>query len=137
MNRQDFETYARAFSAGDYVGYSRFYTEDVVLDLGADQRIEGRDRIVAFYRQMNRSVQERLTVHQLIIDEGGIAADVSMEFVAHDDAPDFQLGPLKKGQSIKGGVFVLYTLRDGRIARIRTARSRPLEGPAPATGAAG
>ncbi len=130
MNKQDFAAYTRAFSTCDYQGYSRFYTDDVVLILGVGE-IRGRDAIVDFYRQMNRTVREVLTVHQVIMDEGGIAADVSMEFQAIEDAPDFILGAMKKGESIKGGVFVIYTLRDGRICRIHTARSRPLEGPAP------
>jgi ketosteroid isomerase-like protein len=132
MNKQDFTDYARAFSAGDYEGYSRFYTEDVVLELGSVGELRGRDRIVGFYREMNLTVQEHLTVHQLILDEGGIAADVSMEFHAHKDAPDFVLAPMKKGEVITGGVIALYTLRDGKISRIKTVRSRPLEGPAPA-----
>ncbi len=131
MNKQDFAAYTRAFSSCDYEGYSRFYTDDVVLELGSIGEIKGRDAIVDFYRQMNRSVREVLTAHQVIIDETGIAADVSMEFQAIEDAPDFVLGAMKKGESIKGGVLVIYTLRDGKICRIRTARSRPLEGPAP------
>ena len=61
MNKQDFTDYARAFSAGDYEGYSRFYTEDVVLELGSVGELRGRDRIVGFYREMNLAVQERLT----------------------------------------------------------------------------
>ena len=136
MNKQDFQTYTRAFSSCDYEGYSRFYTEDVVLELGSVGEIKGRQGIVDFYRQMNRSVREVLTIHQVIVDEGGIAADLSMEFQAIDDAPDFVLGAMKKGESIKGGVLVFYTLRDGKISRIRTARSKELEGPAAMAGAA-
>ncbi len=135
MNKQDFETYTRAFSAGDYEGYSRFYAEDVSLSLGAVGMIHGRQGIVDFYREMNKTVREILTIHQVVADEGGIAADLSMEFRAVEDAPDFVIAPMKKGQSIKGGVFVFYTLRDGKIASIRTARSQELRGPEPAVGA--
>ncbi len=130
MTRDEFTEHAKAFSSGDYEGYSKFYTDDVVLELGSIPPIRGRQGIVDFYREMNKAVRERLTVHQVVMDENGIAADVSMEFTAHEDAPDFVVGPLKKGQSIKGGVFAFYTLRDGKIASIRTARSRPIQGPA-------
>ncbi len=131
MNKQEFTDYTRAFSACDYEGYSRYYAEDVVLELGSVGEVKGRQGIVDFYRKMNQSVRETLTIHQVIADEGGVAADLSMEFRAIEDAPDFVIAPMKKGEVIRGGVIALYTLRDGKVARIRTVRSRPLEGPAP------
>jgi hypothetical protein len=131
MNKREFiEEYTRAFSACDYEGYSRFYDEGVVLELGSVGEIRGRQAIVDFYKAMNRAVRERLTVHQVIADEGGLAADVSMEFTAHADAPDFPIAPMKQGEVIRGGVIALYTLNaDGKVTRIRTVRSRPIEGP--------
>ena len=131
MNKQEFIDYTRAFSACDYETYSRCYTDDVVLELGSAPAIHGRQGIVDFYRAMNRTVRETLTIHQVILDEGGIAADASMEFRAIEDAPDFVVAPMRKGEVISGGVFVLYTLRAGKIAHIRVARSRPLDGPRP------
>ncbi len=132
MTRQEFTEYARAFSTGDYETYSKFYDENVVLELGAVPDIHGRQGIVDFYREMNRTIQERLTVNQLIMDDGGIAADVGMEFHAHADSPDFVVAPMKKGEVIKGGVIALYTLNaEDKITRIRTFRSRPIEGPMP------
>jgi ketosteroid isomerase-like protein len=101
----------------------------VVLELGSVGEIKGRQAIVDFYKAMNRTVHETLTVHQVIADEDGLAADVSMEFRAVEDAPDFVIAPMKKGEVIRGGVIVIYTLRDGKVARIRTVRSKPLEGP--------
>ena len=131
MNRQEFTDYTRAFSACDYEGYSRFYADDVVLVLGSVGEIKGRQGIVDFYKAMNRTVRETLTVNHLVMDEGGIAADVDMEFRAVADAPDFVVAPMKQGEVIRGGVYVFYTLKDGKITRISTARSKPLVGPIP------
>ena len=131
MNKQEFTEYTRAFSNGDYETYSRFYAEDVVLELTSAGEVRGRQAIVDFYRAMNQSVREILTVNQVVADADGIAADLAMEFHAIADAPDFVVAPMKKGEVIKGGVFVFYTLKDGKIARIKTARSRALEGPMP------
>jgi ketosteroid isomerase-like protein len=131
MNKQEFTEYTQAFSRCDYDAYSAWYTDDVILELSTAPPIHGRQGIVDFYRAMNRTVRESLTVHQVVADEDGLAADVTMEFRTHADAPDFVVGALKKGEIIRGGVFVFYTLRDGKIARIRVARSRPLEGPMP------
>jgi hypothetical protein len=52
-------------------------------------------------------------------------------FTAIQDAPDFVVGPLKKGESIRVRVFVYYTLRDGLISRIKVARAgEPVKGAA-------
>ena len=132
MNKQDFTDYLRAFSTGDYQGYSKFYDENVELELGSVDTIRGRQGIVDFYRAMNRTVRETLTINQVIIDEGGIAADLDMEFRAIEAAPDFVVAAMKKGEVIKSGVIALYTLnKDGKIAHIRTVRSKPMEGPRP------
>jgi hypothetical protein len=132
MNRQEFTEYTRAFSNCDYDGYSRFYADDVVLWLGSVGEIRGRQGIVDFYKAMNRTVRETLTVNHVVADDGGVAADVDMEFRAIEDAPDFVVAPMKKGEVIRGGVFVFYGLgKDGKITSIRTARSKPLQGPMP------
>jgi hypothetical protein len=130
VNRTDFADYVRCFNEANFPGFSRYYTDDVVLEL-AGQAIRGKQGIVDFYRNMGRSVRESLTINQVIADEGGIAADLSMQFRAHADAPDFSVAPLRKGEIVRGRVFVLYTLRSGRIAHIRVARAAPLEGPMP------
>jgi hypothetical protein len=39
------------------------------------------------------------------------------------------VAPLKKGQFVRGRVFVYYTLRDGRIAHVRVARASPMSEP--------
>ena len=131
MNRQEFTDYTQAFSRCDYDAYSRFYADDVVLVLGSVGEIRGRQAIVDFYKAMNRTVRETLTVNQVVLDEGGVAADLDMEFRAIADAPDFVVAPMKQGEVIRGGVYVFYTLKDGKITRIKTARSKPLEGPMP------
>ena len=130
MTKSEFADYLQHFSAGDSEGYARYYTADVVLELPG-QVIRGRQGIVDFYRAMNRSVRETLTINQLIADADGIAADLSMQFRAVEDAPDFSVAPMRKGEVIRGRVFTLYTLRAGRIAHIRVARAAPLEGPMP------
>jgi hypothetical protein len=68
-------------------------------------------------------VHEHLTVNHLVMDDQGIAADVISTFVAHEDAPDFQVRPLQKGESVAVRVFVYYRLREGRICHIRVARA--------------
>ncbi|PTS88621.1 hypothetical protein DBR17_04310 [Sphingomonas sp. HMWF008] len=121
--RAAFLAYTAAFSAGDGARFGKYYTDDVVLDLPGAPPLEGRQTIVDFYADMFRRVRESLKVNHLVIDDGGIAADIVSTFTAHEDAPDFQVAPLVKGQAVSVRVFVHYTLIDGRISHIKVARA--------------
>lgn len=121
--RAAYAAYAAAFSAGDMVRAGRFYTPDCVLHLSSVGVIDGRDAILDFYGSMFRSVREHLTVHRLVMDDGGIAVDCTSTFVAQVDAPDFVVAPLRAGEAVAVRVFVIYGLRDGLIHRIDVARA--------------
>lgn len=121
--RQAFRDYTEAFSNGDFERFTRYYTDDVTLELSTVGVIKTPKGIADFYRAMFKTVREKLTIHHLIADESGIAADITTAFTAIEDAPDFVVAPLKKGQSVRGRVFVHYTLRDGKIAHIKVARA--------------
>lgn len=120
--RAAYDAYAHAFSAGDGARFGRYYTDDVVLDLPSGPYLEGRAAVVEFYANMAKTVQETLTVNQLTCDDNSLAADLTSTFTAHDDAPDFLVMPLARGDVLTVRVFVHYTLRDGRISHIKVAR---------------
>ena len=126
--RQAFMDYTRAFSNADFERFSRHYTDDACCQL-ASLTLEGKQGIVGFYREMFKTVRESLTLHQLVADDNGLAADITSRFTAIADAPGFVVAPLKKGEFVEVHVFVYYTLRDGRIANIRVARAGPPSSP--------
>jgi hypothetical protein len=129
--RAAFLAYTRAFSNAEYERFSAFYTDDVVLELNKLPPIRGRQGIVDFYSKMFPTVRENLEIHQVVADDNGIAGDFTSVFTAIEDAPDFVVAPLKKGESVRVRVFVYYTLRDGLISRIKVARaSEPEKGAA-------
>ncbi len=128
--RQAFMEYTRAFSDADFDRFSQYYTDDVVCSLGGPGIVlRGKDGIVEFYREMFKTVRETLTLHHLIADDSGIAVDVTSQFTAIEDAPDFVVAPLKKGEFVRVPVFVHYELRDGRISRIDVARAGEVSKP--------
>ena len=51
------------------------------------------------------------------------------EFVALDDWPDFVSGPMRKGDVFRRRGLVMYTLRDGKFSRIRSARTKVIVSP--------
>jgi predicted SnoaL-like aldol condensation-catalyzing enzyme len=121
--RAAFLAYTRAFSAGLPAQYSAFYKDDVKLTLSTVGQLNGRKAIVDFYTKMFKTVREDLEIRQIAFDENAIVGDFVSVFTAVEDAPDFVVAPLKKGESIRVPVFVYYTLRDGLISEIRVARS--------------
>ncbi len=120
--RQAFYAYTRAFSNAEFDVFSKHYDEDVVLELGSVPPIHGRDGIVGFYRPMFAKVREHLTPHEVRMDDYSIYLDATTRFTAIEDAPDFVVGALKKGDYIEGRVLVNYQLRDGLISRIAVSR---------------
>ena len=120
--RQAFLDYTRAFSSADFQRFSQYYTDDVRCQL-ASMVLERKEGIVNFYREMFKTVRENLTLHRLVADDNGLAADITSRFTATEDAPNFVVTPLRKGEFVEVHVFVYYTLRDGKIADIRVARA--------------
>ena len=119
--RQAFNAYTRAFSNAEFDVFSQYYTDDVVCELG-ELKLFGKQGIVSFYGEMFKKVRENLELHRLVADDGGLCADITSTFTGIEDASDFGPMPLKKGQVLKMPVFVIYTLRDGKISRIQVAR---------------
>lgn len=126
MTRDDFlNDYIGAFNRGELDTFTRFYAEDVVLDLGGRRQLAGRQAIRDFYSGVFEKIRETLSVEQLVMDERGVACIIATEFHALEDWPDFIAGPIRKGESIFIESFIFYTIGDdGKFTRIRTTRSK-------------
>lgn len=122
MNQADFRTYIDCFNRNDFEGFSRFYHQDVVLELGTKACLQGRQSIIDFYRQVNARVRETLVIDNLIIDELGVAAELDTHFLALADWPDFIAGPLHQGDSLRIVSLVHYRLEQGLFRHIKSAR---------------
>jgi ketosteroid isomerase-like protein len=117
-----FRAYTAAFSNADFERFPRFYTEDVLLELGSVPPIKGRQGIIDFYRPMFERVREHLTVNSVRATDSTIELDAITRFTAIQDAPDFVVGALRAGEYIEGRVLVNYQLREGLISRIAVRR---------------
>ncbi len=79
---------------------------------------------------MFAKVRETWFPHSILTSDTHIAMDATSRFTAGgggggggvEDAPDFIVGPLRKGEYIEVRVFVHYALRDGLISHIRVGR---------------
>jgi hypothetical protein len=117
-----FRAYTAAFSNADFDRFPRFYTEDVLLELGSVAPISGRQGIIDFYRPLFQRVREQLTLNSVRATDTTIELDAVTRFTAIQDSPDFVVGPLRAGDYIEGRVLVSYELREGLISRISVRR---------------
>ncbi len=125
MDKQQFRDYIDCFNRNDFDGFSKCYADDVVLELPSKE-LRGRQAIIDFYRIVKARVRETLQINQIILDSEGLAAELATEFYALEDWPDFIVGPMRKGESIRIVSFVHYRLRGGKFAHIKSARLRKL-----------
>jgi hypothetical protein len=122
MNKQLFAEYIDSFNRDDFAGFSKYYAEDVVLELGKRKTLHGRQAIVDFYREVKARIRETLVIRNVVADEGGLAAEIATEFFALEDWPDFIAGPIRKGESIHIVSWVFYKIVNGRFQHIRSTR---------------
>ena len=118
----DFRAYVAAFAAGDDDGLcDRFFTEDAVMRTG-ERTIEGRQALREFLRWAHEGVREIPRPQVVLQDEGHLFAEIDMDFVCTRDRPDFPFQPMRQGDVITVKFIATYTLRDGRVAYLKTCR---------------
>jgi DNA-binding winged helix-turn-helix (wHTH) protein len=122
MTKQLFTEYIASFNRDDFEGFSKYYADDVVLQLGTRKTLHGRQAIIDFYREVKSKIRETLVIRTVVADEAGLAAEVATEFYALEDWPDFIAGPIRKGESIHIVSWIFYTIVKGRFQNIRSTR---------------
>lgn len=129
--RRAFESYIDALSNGRYEEAINFYNDDIVLErpaLAPDSVVDsvkfvGTQEVVGYYRQLFTKFSEVITINSVIADDNGICAHLTSTFTPLGDASDFEPMPLKPDETLTVSVYVIYTLRDGKISRISLALS--------------
>lgn len=129
MDRQGYAAYLECFNRGDFDRFASYYREDVVFELGDLRVVRGLNELVAFYREVRARVRETQRPLQVVIDDGGVAAELESDFLALEDWPEFVSGPLKKGDVYRRRGLIMYTVQDGRFSYIRSARQKVLVSP--------
>ncbi len=120
MTRDEFNAYLRAFNQADCERLADFFTPDALfLHLPPLPTLRGRDEILAFYRDFKSKVSETIAPLELFFDRHGIAAEVSGEFVALADWPEFPAVPLAAGDVFRLSGVVFYKTEGARFTQIR------------------
>ena len=101
MDKKLYREYIDAFNRDDFEGFSKYYADDVVLQLGTRKTIHGRQGIIDFYREVKSKIRETLIINATSSrTRTGLAAEVATEFFALEDWPDFIAGsPSKRARA--------------------------------------
>ena len=126
MSRARFQAYIDAFNRND-PAYGDYYDDDVVLVIAGKTELRGPRAIHDFYTRVKTETRRTIQVNRYLSTPGRIAVELQSEFLALQDVPDFTAGAMKKGDRIFINTFVLYELKNGRFARIRSAVFRKTE----------
>ena len=125
MTEEQFRRYIAAFNANDFDGFGRFYADDVVFELGAMKRIEGRENILSFYREVKARIMEMVEPLEVIVTPARIAMYCRTTFETFRDWPDFEIWPTKAGDRRVVETIVLYEIEGDHFTHIRGARFKP------------
>ena len=125
MTEDDFRGYVAAFNANEFEGFGHFYADDVVFELGAMKRIEGRAAILAFYREVKAHIVEVVEPLEVIVTPTRIAMYCRTTFDTFKDWPDFEIWPTKAGDKRVVETIALYEVTGDRFTHIRGARFKP------------
>jgi hypothetical protein len=129
MSADRFSAYIAAFNRDDVAAYGSYYDDDVVLVIAGKTELRGRQAIFDFYQVVKSQTRRTLQVNKFVATPNQLAVELESEFLALEDLPEFTAGALKKGGRIFINTFILYELRGGRFARIRSAQFRKIPRP--------
>jgi hypothetical protein len=129
-SRADVETYFAAFNDKRYADQIRYYAPDVSFSVGT-LTITSPDEIAEFYDDFHDYVNERVDIGAFAMTGDTVAMAVPTRFEAFRTYDKhglvFEEGSVRESVSL-----IFYTLKDGKIWRIRMARyAGPFEDFAP------
>jgi len=127
VTEEDFRDYVAAFNGNDLDGFGHFYAEDVIFELGGSKRIDGRENILAFYRQVKDHITEVVTPLDVVVTPTRIAMHCRTTFETFKDWPDFEIWPTMAGDCRTVETIALYQVDPERdcFTHIRGARFKP------------
>ncbi len=117
----DFKQYIRAFNSGnDAQLVEDWFTEDCIFQSGP-RLLHGRGELLEFLNWAHDGIRELIRAQTILQDRDHLFAEIDMDFHATRDRPDFVFGALRKGEFLTVKFFVLYTLRDGKVAHLKAS----------------
>ena len=132
LTKKDMDEYFEYFNSRDYDNIVSYFADDVELHYGNNFSLEslpifttrGKDGFIAAYRHIHRTIDEKLHIGKLLIDDRNIFVEMWTEWCAFEEAEDNFMG-LKMGEVFICTNYVLYELdendkfKDIRVGHFR------------------
>lgn len=119
-SREDLQCYLDCFNTKRYAEQCEFYAPDVVYKVG-DLTLTSPQQIADFYADFHQSCDEFVEIADFLIDGDKCALSLPSYFKPFRDYEKHGLS-FKSGEPRELVSFIIYTLKDGKIWRIRVAR---------------
>ncbi len=128
MDRQDYESYLKAFNAKDYDAVCDFYHEPMNLSFFGVE-LGSREEMKRFYKFLHSYVNESVSIKNFASSQTLTAVDavVRIEAFADLDQKTLEangcgaLHPIQAGQVQELRQFIFYTIRDKKIEKVECA----------------
>ncbi len=119
-SRQDLQDYLDHFNGKRYAQQIEYYAPDVVYKVG-NLSLTAPQQIADFYADFHQYSKEYVEIADFVIQGDTCAVSMPSYFEPFRDYDKNGLS-FKAGTKIEIVSFIFYTLKDGKIWRIRVAR---------------
>ena len=119
-SREDLQRYIDCFNSKRYADQCAFYAPDVVFKVGNLTLTSGQ-QIADFYTDFHQHCDEFVEIADFLLDGDKCALTLPSFFRPFRDYEKNGLS-FKAGEDREFVSFIIYTLKDGKIWRIRVAR---------------
>jgi len=133
MTRAEFLDYIDCFNRKDFDGLTRYFAPDVTVEYYDNatgpqvpaRTLYGREGFVENYKALFDSVKEVLEVRDFLSTEDRVFVELYTEFHPFADTRESEgRQAWKKGEPVIMTNWVLYTMAEGKMKRIRIAHFR-------------
>ena len=119
MTKEDLLEYFDNYNAGRYEKAVEHYADDAVFVMPGDEPNHvGKANILKWFKERGTGYTEKLIPKNILITSDMIAVELTAEYEAYLDVPNFPIKPLKKGEKLIREDGIFYDLKDGKITRV-------------------
>jgi len=112
-------SYLKHFHEGDYEDTGLiYYAEDAIFELPGNSYV-GRRNIVDHFVEFHTGLKETMKPVNVLSNGNVVGVEMVSEIDFLEDKPDFNIRPVKRGDSIKIRICAIYDLRDNKISHAR------------------
>ena len=123
MTKKMMEEYFELFNKGGVrKALSTYWAEDAIFENAVAEEYHGRENSIKFMEEVAHAggiIKEVFTPMKIIVDGDEVAVEIVTTLVASEDLPNHYIYPYKKGETVKLRLGVFYTIREGKISRVK------------------